>query len=72
MFSHDHRDIHFMGREKLAFAIAASRTKAPPIFRSDTGMSPGVTAMKGFAVAVRRRTADDWAELLAKFVPLEV
>jgi len=36
MFSHDQRDIHFMGRAKLAFATAASRTMAPPVLGSDT------------------------------------
>src|SRR5450631_2783167 len=40
MFSHDHRVIHFIGSEKLAFAIAAIRTNAPPNSRSDTKMPP--------------------------------
>src|ERR1700712_1378033 len=46
MFSQDHRGIHFIGKAKLAFAMAARSTKPAPVLGSGTVTPRGTFGVK--------------------------
>jgi hypothetical protein len=47
MFSQNHRGIHFIGKAKLAFAMAARSTKPAQVFESSTVTPRGTFGAKG-------------------------